>query len=438
MSFVKQIERLSLLSYEDKQKRNLNPESLNKKIDVEYIPPAPSIIHKSIYPDLNLDDKISDQEGLKILENNSSHNQKSESIYPILHDLPASTHSLYPILDQPDYKESAGIKKNYQSVNSIQSRNETFSFNNYEFLNIKEHSSINIVQQRQSILVDTEIKATDPYNEYKILRKIGNGSSGSIFLAEKIISQQRFAIKMLSPKNDQERNLILNEIKLTQNSTSQQIIKYLECYDHGGIWIVEELMACSLTDLILDRPEQIPENVIRYVLSEVLKGLAYLHSKNRMHRDIKSDNILISHKGEIKIADLGFAAQLDSYRQARNTFAGTLLWMPPEILKQDEYGIRIDIWSLGIVAIELAEGEPPYYTNRQQEIMFNIINREAPTLKNPEKWSQEFLNLLGRMLVKDPIQRASCDELLSYPIMNTNQDHYNEFLEYFNEWVENR
>ena len=102
-------------------------------------------------------------------------------------------------------------------------------------------------------------------------------------------------------------------------------------------------MACSLTDLILDRPEAIPENIIRYILKEVLQGLLYLHSRNRMHRDIKSDNILISRNGEIKIADLGFAAQLEQSRQLRNTFAGTLLWMPPEILNKNEYGLKIDI-----------------------------------------------------------------------------------------------
>ena len=86
-----------------------------------------------------------------------------------------------------------------------------------------------------------------------------------------------------------------------------------------------ELMACSLTDLILDRIEKIPENFIGFILSEVLNGLSYLHSKNRMHRDIKSDNILISQVGDIKIADLGYAVQLENYNQNRTTFVGTLL-----------------------------------------------------------------------------------------------------------------
>ena len=291
---------------------------------------------------------------------------------------------------------------------------------------------------RQSVLREIVIKRTDPNLEYKILRKIGTGSAGSIFMVEKLSTSERFAVKMLNPKNEREKTLILNEIKLTQNSTHPNIISYYECYDYEGIWIIEELMACSLADLVLDRPEQIPEEVIGYVLYEVLKGLHFLHSKNRMHRDIKSDNILISAQGDIKIADLGFAAQLNTDRHERNTFAGTLLWMPPEILRRENYGIKIDIWSLGIVAVELAEGEPPYYSKDQRDIMQFIMNQESYQLKDTEKWSYQFIDFLNKTLVKKPENRASSQELLGHQLIEINQYNREAFIEYFNEWVANR
>jgi Protein kinase domain len=291
---------------------------------------------------------------------------------------------------------------------------------------------------RISAIIEIRLKTTDPNLEYKIIKKIGKGSSGSILLAEKISTNEYFAIKHIKPSNAFERNMILNEIKITQNSNCDRVIKYYECFDHHGIWIVEELMACSLTDLILDRPGEIPENVISYILREVLIGLEYLHSKNRIHRDIKSDNILISMDGDIKIADLGYAAQLNDFRNARNTFAGTLLWMPPEIVKRADYGVKVDVWSLGIVAIELAEGEPPYYLDAQPQIMNNIMSLEPPKLRNPNKWTPNFNQFIERSLVKDPEYRASSINLLGEPFLLNAASEKENYIQYFNEWVSNR
>lgn len=359
------------------------------------------------------------------------------SIYPKL--LPPQEY--VPNLDFYHYNEpvlQVDSKKQFEEPQKSQI--EEIKFPEKKFENFSEIAKFDskIQDLRMSVLFETEIKKTDPNLDFKIIRKIGNGSSGSIFMVEKHQTHEHFAVKLVNPRKPHERDLILNEIKLTQNSTCQNIIAYFDCYDYEGIWIIEELMACSLTDLILDRPEQIPEPLIGYILHEVLSGLLFLHSKNRMHRDIKSDNILISHKGEIKIADLGFAAQLSQDRQARNTFAGTLLWMPPEILKREEYGVKIDIWSLGIVAIELAEGEPPHYVEGQHEVISKIINHAAYSLKNPENWSLDFNNFVKLMLVKDPNERASCEVLLSHPFILNSRLCKNEFIEYFEEWVSNR
>ena len=466
---IEQVKKLSLLDSEAVHNKNVkapyeNPPNIRK---------APVEERDSIYPKLDWENIESPQVNYIVRQPNGFNH--TASIYPGLEDMhPANLYSIY---QQPPnefngnfYNNPSEIKDNRTTANLIADdhridplilENSSFSEPKREtaiiFINpnsIKDPAALSIInpppleeikdfrrdrsEMRQSILPEIVIKHTDPNLEYKILRKIGTGSSGSIFMVEKFATSEPLAVKMLNPSGSHERSLILNEILLTQNSTHPNIIVYHDCYDYTGIWIIEELMACSLTDLILDRPEQIPEDIIGYVLYEVLKGLHFLHSKNRIHRDIKSDNILISAQGEIKIADLGYAAQLGRDRQDRSTFAGTLLWMPPEILKRENYGVKIDIWSLGIVGVELAEGEPPYYVKVQRDVVQSILNQDSYTLKEPEKWSSEYVDFLNRALVKEPQHRASCQELLNHQFIQNSQHNREAFIEYFHEWVANR
>jgi len=118
-------------------------------------------------------------------------------------------------------------------------------------------------------------------------------------------------MKKIYPKTDKERNAILNEIALMRLSNNQHIIRYYESYDYDGhFWIIVELMKASLTDLVLDRFSTIPESFIAHMVQQILIGLEHVHSNHRIHRDLKSDNILISPDGILKLGDFGYAAQL--------------------------------------------------------------------------------------------------------------------------------
>jgi hypothetical protein len=295
---------------------------------------------------------------------------------------------------------------------------------------------------RASIYPELEqvpLNSENPEDHYTIVKQLATGGSGIIYIGKKIGTEDYVAIKIIDSKSDQEESLIKNEVILTMNSVHPNIIKYLEYFKISRkFWIIEELMSCSLADIILDLQGMIPENIIAYVLKEILQGIYFLHSQKRIHRDIKSDNILINQQGQVKVGDLGFATQLERNHQNRNTFAGTLLWMPPEILSQQTYSMNIDVWSLGIVAFELAHGEPPHYRDGQQRIIGKIMENDAPRLEKPEKWSEEFNDFISKCLVKDPKERANSKELLNHPFILSCQTTNEDFKIFFNEWADNR
>lgn len=154
-----------------------------------------------------------------------------------------------------------------------------------------------------------------------------------------------------------------------------------------------------------------------------------------MHRDIKSDNVLIGESGAIKLGDFGYATQLTSERNKRNTIVGTPSWMAPELVTGDNYDTKVDVWSLGIVAIELADGEPPYIEESQMKTLFLITTQDSPTVSAPENWSYEFLDFIRRCLVKQPEERSNCPDLLEHPFLMSGRAAEGEFQEFFARWL---
>jgi len=253
---------------------------------------------------------------------------------------------------------------------------------------------------------------------YTDMEKIGEGAAGEVFIANSRSRGEQVAVKKMTINPDNMK-LLCTEINIMKSSRHPNIVEFIDCFivDYQ-LWIVMELMDGCLTDVLEQFPKVcLNEGQIALVCRETLRSLAYIHKNHRIHRDIKSDNILLNSQGEIKIADFGYAAQLTEERIKRRTVVGTPYWMAPELIRGHDYGQKVDIWSLGIMLREMIEGEPPYMEFPPLRALFLITTKGIGPLDNEEKYTRELVAFYNRCLEKDVDRRPNADELLQDPFL---------------------
>ncbi|EGV60329.1 Protein kinase [Yamadazyma tenuis] len=269
----------------------------------------------------------------------------------------------------------------------------------------------------------TVVNSNDPTPLFKIIEKAGQGASGSVYLAEMVSNQQKVAIKQMDLNVQPRKELIINEILVMKDSQHKNIVNFLDSYlrSSNDLWVIMEYMeGGSLTEIIDNNENKLTELQISVICRETLLGLQHLHKKHIIHRDIKSDNVLLDSRGNVKITDFGFCAKLTDQRNKRATMVGTPYWMAPEVVKQKEYDAKVDVWSLGIMTIEMIEGEPPYLNEEQLKALYLIATNGTPKLKHPEFLSTSIKKFLSICLCVDVRYRATTDELVKHSFVNNN------------------
>ncbi|XP_078122969.1 serine/threonine-protein kinase TAO1 isoform X2 [Sander vitreus] len=259
----------------------------------------------------------------------------------------------------------------------------------------------------------------DPEKLFSDLREIGHGSFGAVYFARDVRTNEVVAIKKMSYSGKQSNEKwqdIIKEVKFLQRIRHPNSIEYKGCYlrEHTA-WLVMEYCLGSASDLLEVHKKPLQEVEIAAITHGALQGLAYLHSHNMIHRDVKAGNILLTEPGLVKLADFGSA----SIASPANSFVGTPYWMAPEvILAMDEgqYDGKVDIWSLGITCIELAERKPPLFNMNAMSALYHIAQNESPTLQSSE-WTDYFRNFIDSCLQKIPQDRPHSDDMLGHAFL---------------------
>ncbi|ESO04885.1 hypothetical protein HELRODRAFT_78193, partial [Helobdella robusta] len=232
--------------------------------------------------------------------------------------------------------------------------------------------------------------------------------------------EQLVAIKRMALAEQPKLELLLTEIEVMRSLNHPNIINYIESYltdCDKELWVVMEYLGGgSLTGVCTETVLRIPQ--IAGICARCVDALAYLHTRGIIHRDIKSDNILLGMEGQVKIIDFGFCAQTSE----RQTMVGTPYWMAPEVVAKQMYSFKVDVWSMGILTIEMVDGTPPYLDESPVRALFLITTNGKPKVQEQHRVTPHLQDFLDKCLEVEVDKRSRSQDLVNHPFFQEAED----------------
>lgn len=269
------------------------------------------------------------------------------------------------------------------------------------------------------LVLDDIVNKEDADKRYVNKKHLAEGSFGEVFVALDIKTLERVALKTMDLNENYEADLV-TEIMMMKALVHSNIVRYIDsCIVGDKLWLVMEYMSGgSLTDILDHYPEiKMSEPEIALIMLESLKALDYMHRMNIIHRDIKSDNVLLNMNGNIKLADFGYTVQLTELKRKRDTTIGTPYWEAPEVIIGDPYDYKADIWSLGVMLMEMVLGEPPYMDLNPVMALRLVVIDGIPALTEKDGVSPDLRDFASRCLEQKNTARASSQQLMRHPFL---------------------
>ncbi|XP_037969964.2 serine/threonine-protein kinase PAK mbt [Plutella xylostella] len=283
-------------------------------------------------------------------------------------------------------------------------------------LNASKHE-LRLTHEQFRAALRLVVSEGDPRATLTGFARIGEGSTGVVCAATDTRTRRRVAVKMMDLRKQQRRELLFNEVVIMRDYPHPNIVEMHASYLVGDeLWVVMEYMAGGALTDIVTRARMEPEQIAT-VCKQCLKALSFLHGQGVIHRDIKSDSILMTADGRVKLSDFGFCAQVSQELPKRKSLVGTPYWMSPEVISRLPYGPEVDVWSLGIMLVEMVDGEPPFFNEPPLQAMRRIRDMPPPRPRNSARCPPDLLSFVECALVRDPALRHAAARLLTHAFL---------------------
>jgi len=291
--------------------------------------------------------------------------------------------------------------------------------NKIELNNVKNR----FLPKPQSVLkgLEPEPKIKD----FEILKELGNGSFGRVFLARHNKTRVLYAIKAIDKKNKtniEEKPYFRRELEVMYKIHHPNVVKLFGHFEDNNYcyFIMEYINKGNVYNLLtLDKKRQLSTKIVASIMKDVISAAYFLHYMNPpiIHRDIKPENVLLNEGIVAKLTDFGWSNYIQEDKE-RKTVCGTPIYLAPEIIKEQGHDERVDIWCIGVLLFELITGTVPFKGKDIETLKSNILHLR---ISWPNEMNPDAKDLISKILKLDPSQRISLEDMLEHPF----------FLKYF-------